>query len=258
MSSLNGLALVQKEVRYFRYQRMAANEQVVHGVFTRHDGVSEAPYQSLNTSYDVGDRPEHVTANLHKIREAVGANHLIFVRQSHGDNILVICKDHFEVDGELSVADAMITNIPNIALLVKLADCQGVVVFDPKKRVVANIHSGWRGTVRNLIGRVVLRMQEDFGCNPTNLLAAIGPSLGPCCAEFDGYKEIFPASFERFMVRENYFDLWSLTVSQLQESGLRAEKIELAGVCTRCMTDLFYSYRGEGKTGRFGVVVMLK
>ena len=87
--------------------------------------------------------------------------------------------------------------------------------------------------------------------------AAVGPSLGPCCAEFRTYEEIFPPEFEKFMVRKNYFDLWAVSRMQLLDAGLDKAHVHIAGICTRCRTDLFYSYRGEGVTGRFGTVVML-
>jgi copper oxidase (laccase) domain-containing protein len=112
--------------------------------------------------------------------------------------------------------------------------------------------------VHNILKKTVIRMTAAFHCNESELLAAIGPSLGPCCAEFVSHKEIFPRAFEQFMVRDNYFDLWSMSRWQLEGAGLRRENIEVAGICTRCCTDLFYSYRGEGKTGRFGTIAMLR
>jgi copper oxidase (laccase) domain-containing protein len=105
---------------------------------------------------------------------------------------------------------------------------------------------------------VVALMKSEFGCRARNIRSAIGPSLGPCCAEFIDYKSMFPEDFRHFMVRENYFDLWAISCAQLLETGLLKENIEVAGICTRCRTDLFYSYRGEGVTGRFATAVMLK
>ena len=165
---------------------------------------------------------------------------------------------HDRIPSEIPCADAMITNIPGLGLLVMQADCQGVIIFDPKKRVVANVHCGWRGNVANILGRVVARMAGTFGCTGSHLLAAIGPSLGPCCAEFVDHRAIFPGPFDRFRIGENHFDLWAISRGQLVEAGLQQENIEIAGICTRCRTDLFYSYRGEGRTGRFGTVAMLK
>jgi YfiH family protein len=156
------------------------------------------------------------------------------------------------------MADAMITDLAGLALLVKQADCQAVILYDPLRNVISNVHCGWRGNVNGLLSAVIVVMRQEFGCDPSLLRAAIGPSLGPCCAEFITHQEIFPESFRSFMIQDNYFDLRAISRSQLVQSGLKDEHIESADCCTRCRTDLFYSYRGEGHTGRFATVVMLK
>jgi YfiH family protein len=148
--------------------------------------------------------------------------------------------------------------MPHVGLLIKQADCQAVILYDPDKHVLANVHCGWRGNVADILGTTVKHMSRDFECKPVDILAGIGPSLGPCCGEFKGYEDIFPASFRPFMVSENYFDLWSLSRNQLIAAGLKKGNIQTAGVCTKCRTDLFFSYRAEGATGRFGTVAMLK
>jgi len=206
----------------------------------------------------VGDRPDDVMVNLCKIKETMHAEHLVFMDQAHGDDILVLRKGDFYGVGDVATADAVITEIPRIAIMVKQADCQGVIIFDREKAVVASVHCGWRGNVQDILGHVVTKMETVFGCRRSDLLAAIGPSLGPCCAEFAGHEKIFPRYFERFMERRNYFDLWAISCWQLVNSGVRAGNIEVAGICTRCRTDLFYSYRGEGRTGRFATVAMLR
>ena len=253
----SGLLWTRKPPAYFRYPTLSRYPKLVHGVFTRKGGVSSPPYDFLNTSYDVGDLTQNVTSNLAIIKNTLGASHLIFMNQSHGKRVFVFREEHIANKVEPRSVDAVITDIPNIAILVKQADCQGVIIFDPEKRVAANVHCGWRGNAKNILGNVVIRMKHDFGCNGHDLMAAIGPSLGPCCAEFVGYENIFPDSFDEFMVRENHFNLWAVSEWQLVNEGLRKRNIEIAGICTRCRTDLFYSYRGEGKTGRFGTVVML-
>jgi YfiH family protein len=179
------------------------------------------------------------------------------MNQSHGDRILVMREGEYNPSTKIPSADAMITNISGLALMVKLADCQGVMIFDHKNRVLANVHCGWRGNVNNVIEKAVTRMTKEFGSSPSDLLAAISPSLGPCCAEFVTHEAIFPETFKQFMIQENYFDLWAMSRWQLTKAGLREENIEIAGICTRCRIDLFYSYRGEGQTGRFGAVAML-
>ena len=252
------LLWIQEDLTYFRYPNLSLHPGLVHGVFTRRGGVSDPPYDSLNSAYTVADRPANVTANLNKIKKAIGAEQLMFMTQAHGENILVLRQDNFGSHSGVPPADAMITDMPRIALMVKQADCQGVIIFDPGKEVVANVHCGWRGNVQNILGNVVVRMKRDFDCRHSDLLAAVGPSLGPCCAEFVSHENIFPRHFDPFMVRENYFDLWAISCWQLVSAGLKRENIELSGICTRCRTDMFYSYRAEGITGRFATVAMLR
>ena len=254
---MSNLLWSRGEVGFFQYPKLSMQQKLTHMVFLRHGGVSAPPFNTLNTSYKVGDRPGDVSSNLRKIKNVMGARDLMFMNQSHGVDILVLGKDHLEKSSETPSADAMITDMAYIALIVKLADCQGIIIYDPKKKVVANVHCGWRGNVHNIVGKTVTRMNDCFGCRGSDLLAAIGPSLGPCCAEFIDYEAIFPGEFKDFMVRENYFDLWAVTRRQLLEAGLKEENIEVAGICTRCNSDMFFSYRAEGQTGRFGIAAML-
>jgi len=252
------LLRVGKDITCFRFPGLALNRQLIHGVFTRSGGLSDSPYNSLNASYTVGDSAENVTENLSKIKKAVKAEHLVFMDQVHGDSVFVIRRDYLDTQGRIPSADAMITDIPRVALMIKQADCQGVIILDPKRSVLGNVHCGWRGNVRNILGRVVDRMKHEFECRPSDLVAAIGPSLGPCCAEFVTHEKLFPENFMPFMVRENYFDLWAVSCGQLMEAGLKEKNIEVSGICTHCRTDLFYSYRAEGKTGRFATIAMLR
>jgi YfiH family protein len=152
----------------------------------------------------------------------------------------------------------MITDIPSIALMIKQADCQGVILYDPIKIVFAVVHCGWRGNVHNILGSVIERMISDFKCVEADIFAAIGPSLGPCCAEFTSYREIFPDEFRQYIVGKHHFNLWEISRSQLLTAGLDETRIEITEICTRCNTEMFYSYRAEGVTGRFATVAMLR
>ncbi|MBN1832812.1 MAG: peptidoglycan editing factor PgeF [Deltaproteobacteria bacterium] len=247
-----------KRVRCLQFPRLVSDDRLIHAVFTREGGVSEAPYNTLNVSYHTDDRPEFVSKNLEIIRDAIGAKDLVFMNQVHGKEILVLRQQDFDGSWEPASADAMITDIPQLALMVKQADCQGVLLFDPIKGVVANVHCGWRGNVINILKSVVDKMKSEFGCLAADLAAAIGPSLGPCCSEFVDYEKIFPEAFRRFMIRKAHFNLWEISRHQLLEAGLINKHIEVAGICTRCRTEMFYSFRGEGETGRFATVIMLK
>lgn len=245
------------EVLYFQFQRLAREPGLRHAVFTRLGGVSEPPYFSLNTSFSTGDDPEHVRKNLSIVKEVLGAERVFWMEQVHGSNILVL---RGETSSEFSsgiAADAVIARTVNLALMVKQADCQGIILYDPDPKVIAAVHCGWRGNVLNILGSVVERMVSEMGCRPSRILAAIGPSLGPCCAEFVTYREIFPEVFRSFMVSESRFNLWQISRWQLLEAGVPEGNIESAEICNKCRTDLFFSYRTEKTTGRFATAVML-
>lgn len=240
----------------FHFQGLSRWKGLRHAVFTRLGGVSPPPFFSLNVSCGAGDQPGHVLENLSRIRESMGGRELVFMNQVHGKESLLLRSGSAGCPPG-SDGDALITDRDDIALMVKQADCQGVVLYEPVARVVAVVHCGWRGSVLNILGSVVRRMVSEFPCSRDRILAAVGPSLGPCCAEFTTHREIFPEGFRSFMVRENHFDLWGVSRSQLLEAGLRDGNIEIAGVCTRCRTDLYFSYRAERLTGRFATVAML-
>jgi YfiH family protein len=244
---------------YFQFPKLAAHyDRLDHAVFTRHGGTSTQPWDSLNTGHTTGDQARHIKYNLDIIQKRLGAKHLVSMNQVHGQDILVVRRGCIPLPESIVYGDAMITDVPDIALLIKQADCQGIIIFDPIKEVVACIHCGWRGNVCNILDSVIKKMKSEFGSSPGDLLAGIGPSLGPCCAEFVTHEEIFPAKFKRFMTQKLHFDLWETSRAQLLKTGMKNKNIEIASICTKCNTGVFYSYRGEGETGRFATVAMLK
>lgn len=257
MSNSHRLLETQQHVTCLQYQNLSQYHQLKHGTFTRHGGASHSPFDSLNISDAVGDSRKNVAENLMIIKHTMGARRILFTRQTHGIGVLLVDMDTTETFGSSWQADAMITNISGVGLMIKQADCQAVILFDPAENVIANVHCGWRGNVQNILGRVVRMMEHHFDCKAEDLVAAIGPSLGPCCAEFITHRDIFPPDFEEFRVSENHFDLWRLSSHQLVMEGVNPGNITVSGICTRCHTDRFFSYRGEGVTGRFGTVVML-
>ena len=144
-----------------------------------------------------------------------------------------------------------------VSLLIAVADCQAVLMYDPVKKIAANIHSGWRGSINNIIECTINSMKDRFGSLPADIVAGVGPSLGPCCAEFVNYKKEIPEKYWSFMISENHFDFWAVSNSQLCDSGVLPENIHIGGMCTKCNTDLFFSYRGNNKTGRFAAVICM-
>ncbi|SHH75706.1 polyphenol oxidase family protein [Desulfofustis glycolicus] len=229
--------------------------------FQRDGGVSQGRFGSLNLSYHVGDDPACVAENRRRVKEAMAVERLISARQVHGDRICLVdggAAGDQEVDGY----DALITTDPGTALLVQQADCQAVLLHDPVRRAVAAVHCGWRGSVAGLIGKTVALMKTELRTDPRHCEAFIGPSLGPCCAEFVNYRDELPPSFWRFQCAPNYFDFWQLSTWQLTEAGLPVDNIQISGICTSCSSN-YFSYRracrnGIGHTGRHGSAICLQ
>jgi YfiH family protein len=192
----------------------------------------------------------------------MGADEMTYLKQVHGCDIAVLRRhpqpNHNPANPAPLTADAAVTDRLGNYLLVQVADCQSVLMYEPGRQVVANVHSGWRGSIGNIIDRTVEAMQQNFGCRPDRILAGIGPSLGPCCAEFINYRTEIPKRYWLYKDSDDHFDFWTLSVDQLINAGVPEENIETSQMCTRCRTDEFFSYRAEKTTGRFAAVIGLK
>lgn len=243
-------------VKYYLFPRLAALPGVRHAVFTRQGGVSQGAYATLNISFGVGDDPEAVRENRRRLAAALGVTALRSARQVHGLGAAII-QGPLSASRPPEIADILITTCPGVGLLIAGADCQAVLLYDPQRRVIANVHCGWRGQVQGVLGQAVRLLRTEFGCRPADLVAAIGPGLGPCCAEFIHYRQEFPRELWDYQVRPGYFDLWRLSRDQLAAAGIPPAHIECARLCTRCRTADFYSYRRERTTGRHGTVIAL-
>ncbi len=244
---------------FYQFFHLADFPAIQHAVFTRNGGESAGPFASLNTAVSVGDDPEAVARNRAKIQETLGGGRLQFSRQVHGVDVAVFTRDGNGLPpGDAPEADAMITDIPGLNLIIQVADCQAVLLYDPVRRAVANIHSGWRSSVGNIIEETAAAMTARFGSDPADMLAGVGPSLGPCCGEFVNYREEIPEPLWKYRTGDHHFDFWALSRDQLRAAGVRNGHIRIGGICTQCRTDEFFSYRGEGKTGRFAAVIGLR
>lgn len=246
---------------YYLFEALNHFPGVRHGFFTRQGGCSTGPFASLNVGFSVGDNPHHVERNRGLIAECMGTRALFAVRQVHGQRVFVVEQEDGvpAVLGQTHVptADALITANPGIALLIQVADCQPVVLYDPVRNVIANVHSGWRGSIRNIIGRTIDTMTGQFGCLPAHIIAGVGPSLGSCCAEFIHYRKEIPESLWAYRDSRDCFDFHAISRDQLKQAGVREDHIHITDICTRCRTDLFYSYRKTHTTGRFASVILL-
>jgi hypothetical protein len=243
---------------------------LVHAVSTRQGGVSTGSYASLNLSTSTGDSRENVDANHRRLAEALGVQRERFTTtwQVHGTHVVRATAEN--VGGMLDKADGIITDTPNLPLAQRYADCTPLLVYDPRRHAVGLGHAGWRGTVASMATALVQAMTASFGSDPADLIAVVGPAIGPCCYEVgpevvEAVRMSVPATGAILGRPTNgggaagnpHFDLWAANRWQLAQAGVG--QIDVAGICTRCQRATFFSHRGDGaRTGRFGAVVMLK
>ncbi len=252
------------EIRVYEFNHLKHEPGVAHAIFTRFGGTSTGAFESLNIGMNSGDDKTVIARNRKLITLKMGMKPFVFLNQVHGDSVKVLKHDDNDMDQtfepgiETYTADAIISDIKNVFLVIQVADCQAVMLYDPEKKVVANVHSGWRGSIANITGKTIDKMVEIFGCLPDNMLAGISPSLGPCCAEFRDYKTLIPEHLWKYKQTDrDYFDFWKMTEDQLMEKGLKKDNIENMRICTVCNNDVFFSYRKEKNTGRFACVISL-
>ncbi len=252
------------DIKIYEFELLGQNSSITHGIFTRSGGTSIGTFDSLNIGVNSGDEKSAIVNNRKLIIQKMGMKPLVFLNQEHGKEIKVLKKDDndlsqvFEPGKEVYTADGIVTDLKGVFLVIQVADCQAVMLYDPKKEVIANIHSGWRGSVQNIIGNCIEQMKTEFNCNPSDITACISPSLGPCCSEFVDYKDEIPKKLWCYKAKEKpYFDFWKISFDQLKSKGVKEENIENMKICTRCNMKEFYSYRGEKNTGRFACVISM-
>lgn len=236
---------------------------VVHAFTTRAGGVSDGAYASLNLTRSRGDKAERVSENRQRAREALGVDYLVFAKQVHGRTVIAIEAPPMgeQVAGE---ADALITNQPGIGLVCQTADCTPILIHDPVQGAVAAIHSGWRGTLQNIVLATVEAMQRQYGSQPDSLRAAIGPSVsagqyrvGPEVVEqfeagFADQAGILSARDEEGGAR---LDVAAACELQLLAAGIEADNLTRLPHCTYSDEVRFFSARRShhrGESGLFG------
>lgn len=252
------------EIKVYGFNIFRKEDNLVHGVFTRSGGTSTGSFDSLNIGMNSGDEISAIVNNRKRIIQKMGMKPLVFLNQEHGDQIKILKNEGndfsliFEPGKEIYTADAIVSDMTGVFLVIQVADCQAIMLYDAQKKVIANVHSGWRGSIKNIIGKCVDKMMEEFGCQPENIMAGISPSLGPCCAQFIHYKDEIPKQLWKYKIKDtDYFDFWQMSCDQLLEKGIKEDHIENMKICTKCNTKEFYSYRGEKHTGRFACVISM-
>lgn len=257
-------------VEYLQSPLLQESDFLVHAFCTRHGGVSQGDYHSLNMSFREGDEEFHVLQNWNNLSAVfqIPVEKFLVLNQIHGDDIFVIGPhgDYFSSREALDY-DAIVTNRTNLAICIKTADCAPVFLVDRAKKIIAAVHAGWRGSALGITAKTVRLMRSQYGSQPSDLAAAIGPSIGPCCYEVDAATvDQFRghADCESFRKPGKRKDRWMLNLvevnrAQLREAGLSEQAIDSADLCTSCRQDRFFSHRGSGGvTGRQINFLMLK
>ncbi len=259
--------LHQANLPYLQFATWPANGRVQHAVFTRQGGFSPAPFASLNLSVSVADEVERVYANRRRAYGLFGrdSDTVVHAHLVHGNAVTAVTQAQ---NGTwVPHSDGLITNEPGCALTMNFADCTPILLYDPVQHAIGLGHAGWQGAVKDLPGAMVRAMQQQFGSRPGDLIAAVGPCIGPCCYEvgepvISAVRAAFTDNQTLLLPVPNgrsarpHFDLPEANRRCLLRAGV--QQVELSGCCTACRTDLFYSHRAEkGKTGRFGAMVVL-
>jgi polyphenol oxidase len=254
-------------VEYYSFDLLAPWPDLTHAVFTRRGGVSRPPFDTLNASRAVGDEPGAVAVNHQRMAAALGwpVDRIVSARQVHGRNVALVGPEQLGARTALE-ADIVVTDRPGILLMLRFADCTPIILWDPVRWVVALVHAGWKGTVLGAPSAAVEAMSSRFGSSPSDVLAGIGPSIGPCCYEVgDAVAKPASRAFAGSGVLQKqvgggvHFDLWGANAELLMRVGVPEESIAVARLCTSCRSDLFFSHRASGgSAGRFAVVAGLR
>jgi YfiH family protein len=250
-------------IRYYQFEKLGSG--ITQAVFTRQGGLSPEPWSGLNMGGTVGDDPDRVYKNRQRALSTLDCDpeSVYDVWQIHGVSVVVAESPRPKNMTPLQ-ADGILSNTSEVTLLMRFADCVPILLHDPLRRIVGIAHAGWMGTVRGVARKIVEAMQARFGSNPKDILAAIGPSIGPDHYEVGpdvvawvrkAFGKQAPSLLHK-NAEKIHLNLWAANWLTLEQAGVK--QIESAGLCTACHTDDWYSHRAEhGRTGRFGAIIKL-
>lgn len=263
------------EVLYLEYPLLQKTGLVYHGFSTKVGGVSEGIWESMNLSFSRGDDKASVEENFKRIAKAIGveAEDLVFAAQTHTINVRKVGMEDrgkgFSKMLDYSDVDGLITNEPGICLTTFYADCVPLFFVDPVHKAIGLSHSGWRGTVNRMGQATLQKMKDEYGTDPSDVVAAIGPSICQDCYEVsEDVISVFQESFDKkhwnalFYQKENgkyQLDLWKANEIILVEAGVKIDNIAVTNVCTNCNSDLLFSHRAtKGQRGSLAAFMALK
>ena len=287
-----------KGLQILKAKTLEKFDWLVHGFSTRSGGGSilensakrpQRPEKVLNLGFTDWDSRGRVEANRLQFMDALGAKScaLVTLRQIHSDIVHLADPTRSDPPG----GDALISKESGVLLAVQTADCIPILLLDPRRRAFASVHAGWRGTLARIAAKAVGKMQMEFGTNPGDQIAALGPGIHSCCyevgpdvvsefaAQFPQAREWFDGPFDQMTSGEApnplpwlsmmppghepppprcKLDLYAANAAILVSAGLRPKNIFCSGLCTACRTDLLFSYRREGRTGRMMSVIGIR
>ena len=263
------MSVITKKVGQLEYLA-AEGITVPHCFTTRLGGVSEGYLSSLNIGLHRGDDPKNVEENFRILADALGIlpEDFVLTKQIHSDIVVKVGRadrGKHMVEGASPECDALITNESGVALVVFTADCTPILLHDPVTGAVGAAHAGWRGTAMGIAGKTVEAMVREYGCDPKNIRAAIGPNIGYCCFETDAdvpnaMVEVLGEEAKPF-IRPNgekyYVNLKEINALWLRRAGV--ENIEISDACTVCQSNRYWSHRvTRGQRGSQGAVIVCK
>lgn len=242
-----------------QFEKLNNNNEIIH-LFTKRPFNFSKLTSTDKIKKDYQEIEQFFNYNFLKIKKPI---------QTHTNVVKIVTNDN--LDDEFLDVDGLITNLKGVALVTSLADCQGILLYDAQKKVIGNIHSGWKGTLNKIIKNAIEIMQDNFNCNPKNIEAYICPSILKCCFEVDeDVVSMFKNNFDdideyifKGEIKDNkqkyYIDTVSINVKEMEKLGLLKENIYCSNICTKCHADKYHSYRNDhDQSGRNIALICLK
>ena len=266
----------EQETVYITFPKLDLyKDDMIHGFSTRKGGVSQGYLGAMNLSFTRGDDRENVLENHRRFAQTLGYDEkkLVFSNQVHHTAFHKVtkkdCGKGIVRESDILEIDGLVTNEPGVPMITFYADCVPLLFYDPQHKVIAMAHSGWRGTVEKIGGKMVAYMHEEYGCDPDDIVCAIGPSICQKCYEVSEdvaqhFTDIFGDDYGEILLYRKENEKYQLNLQKACEitllaSGIRKEHLDVTDLCTCCNPDWLFSHRASnGKRGNLAAVMMIK